>query len=176
MSDVDGPAGGGPAPFFPPKPRRQVLPWVIAGVALLVAGVAAVFALTRGGSGGPKQSPVAVHSPKTITVHGALVLNGPISFGSEGSDMCGGLAGYNDVIAGAQVVVYDAAGKQLVVAALPAGTQGDNYFGNPLRQCWFTIDIPGVPAGVGPYSIEVTHRGKIPFEESKAYDVEMTLG
>lgn len=152
-----------PEPFFPPPKRRgPLLPWAIAGVAVLVAIAAVIWGVTRGGSG---------TTGGKFAVHGTLKLVGDHL--AIGGQPCFGTSGYDDIAVGASVVIYDAAGKQLVIGALGGGTS--NQPGS-LGVCTFTFDISGVPAGVGPYSIEVTHRGKVPFDQSTASDVELTLG
>lgn len=149
-------------PFFaPPKPRSPLLPWLVAGVAVLVAVAAVVWGATRGGSDGGGK----------FSVHGTLKLTGDHL--AIAGQPCFGTSGYDDIAVGTSVIIYDATGKQLVIGALGGGTANQP---GALGVCTFTIDVSGVPTGAGPYSIEVSHRGKVPFDQSTASDVELTLG
>ncbi len=153
--------GDAPAPPAPPT-RRSPWPWVAAGGAVLLAVIGVLtFLLVNHNSG---KSPAS-----TITVRGNLTLIGligdPTASGPCDASLRGGMG---DIAPGAQVVVYDATGKTVGIGELQEGTIDGGA-------CVMPFTVAGVPAGVGPYSVEVTHRGKIAFTEAEASDVELSL-
>lgn len=80
--------------------------------------------------------------------------------------------GYNDIVDGAPVTVYDAAGT--VVATGQLGTEDSAELG----RCMWPITVPNVPATSAFYAVEVTHRGKVtvPAAQARAGDIHLTLG
>ena len=146
-------------------------PWIVVfGVvglaAIVTAAVVAVHALA-GSTPAGKPTPAA--SP-TFIARGVLELDG--SHLSLDTGTCFGTGGYADIRGGADVVIYDAAGKALVVSSIADGQPtGDSF-----APCLFAFDVPGVPAGVGPYSIEVSTRGRVPFTQDEAGNLRLTLG
>lgn len=157
-------AGQPAAPYVQAPVRRGMPPWLWA-----VIGAGAVVALLVVGG----VVVLATHSsPKTqtFTATGTLTVSGgftDLSFGSP----CHGIGGYSDVNGGAQVVVYDAAGASVAIGSLYPGIST----ASPLS-CSFDFTVKDIPGGKGPYSVEVSHRGKIAFQQSGAGDVELTLG
>jgi len=138
--------------------------------------VATVALLALAGCGSSKPKPASVTKPATFQVDGILQLHDSIHYPSSdaGRPCDASLSnGYNDIVNGAQVVVYDAAGKILASGELYGGTitPGDAAFG----WCQFRFVVPGV-SGDGPYSIEVTHRGKIVFTKDQADNLSLTIG
>lgn len=80
--------------------------------------------------------------------------------------------GYNDIVDGAAVTVYDAAGT--VVATGRLGKEDSAELG----RCMWPITVPNVPATSAFYAVEVTHRGKVtvPAGQARAGDIHLTLG
>jgi hypothetical protein len=137
---------------------------------LLLGGVAIlVVATTRPRSStvtAPVVSPtLAVVTPTTLVVLGSLVLIDPEEGWRVGRS-CEGAGGYHDIYAGAQVSVYDPAGRVVGLARLVGG---EGLRGPSSVVCAFTFAV-SVPAGLGFYSFEVTHRGKVTFPESELSD------
>lgn len=102
----------------------------------------------------------------TITVAKGLAL-------SDGS--CAGSSGFDDLVLGAPVVVRNADGKRVGLGNLEAGrTSGLDQGG--YVSCTFKFDVSNVPSSAGVYSVEVTHRGEIPFKQEDAGHLSLTLG
>jgi hypothetical protein len=115
-------------------------------------------------------------APKTITVNGLIHLHDQYKYGSsDAGSSCQGYGGYADMAPGVSVVIYDSSQKVLVTTGLGQGVVAA-IPGNVWGQCDFTFEAKNVPAGVGPYSVEVSHRGKIVFNEVDSHHVELTLG
>lgn len=134
---------------------------VVVGAALLVGS-----ALT-GCSG------AALGSPDTFDVHGTFTLSDGVDV-VDGS--CQGSGGYDDIRDGVEATVRDADGKVLALGDISNGEGVDGTDTFTASTCTFDIDVPDVPSGQGPYSIEVSHRGEIHFEEDEAAFLSLTLG
>lgn len=133
--------------------------------------VAVLILLLAGCSSSPtaaKPTPAA----KTFTAIGTLDLGGQPDGGTGAP--CEGANGYTDIHAGTQVVVYDAAGKSLGVSALAAGSTISN---GPaaFATCHFKFSVPGVPSGVGPYSVQVGSYDKTTFTEDGAGALKVSI-
>jgi len=138
---------------------------------------AACLLLLAGCGGKAAAKPTA---SKTITASGTLTLQLG-AYMNEDDVNCTGLEGYSDIAAGVQVVVYDATGKAVGLGRLGSGqVEGDDrdVAGTTVHgdRCEFSFSVGGVPAGAGPYSVEVSHRGKIAFAEAEAGSLRLTLG
>ena len=107
--------------------------------------------------------------PKTITVQGSLLLLTSDLFWATDTE-CTGSEGYDDIAAGAQVVIRDESGKSIALGRLEPGEGVSDV------ECRFPFSIDDVPAGQGIYSVEVSHRGEIAFEEKDAQELALTLG
>ena len=152
----------GPYPPAPKRlpPRKVPWPWALAvalvALALGVVGTLAVQKLTGHHAG----------AAQTFTVAGRLHLTD----GDTLLNGCRGTGGYADIEAGAQVVVYDNAGKSLAAGELGPGAED-------ATGCLYPFTVTGVPVGGGgPYSVEITHRGKIVFTRTQAGYLQMSLG
>jgi hypothetical protein len=101
----------------------------------------------------------------TFVVEGTLTLDEPVTNDAP----CFGADGYDDITEGAQVIVTDATGRTVGIGELLEGEGTE-------EGCEFQFEVDDVPSGAGPYSVEVTHRGKIAFQESDAQSLDLTLG
>jgi len=138
--------------------------------------IAAACLLALAGCGSKATAKPA--APKTITVTGALHLHAPSRwFADESGKSCdGGIAGgLQDMQPETQVVIYDATGKIVASGQLLEGSI-DSQTGTSVATCRMPFRVEGVPSGVGPYSIEIGHRGKVVFNEAEAASVDVTLG
>lgn len=145
---------------------KQVGPWwrrpIVIGVgALVVVGgvVGGVLAATSGPD-----------DPGVFTLRGTFVIrsgatgavDSPADGDCEGYDS----AGTGDVVPGAPVSVYDAAGAPVGRGRLGKGTLPA---GSDLSvPCSFSFVIPGVPAGSKSYAVEVTNRGRVAVTPAEA--------
>jgi hypothetical protein len=138
----------------------------LAGVAAIVtAAVLAAHAL----AGSPPAAKPSPSATPTFIARGVLELDGAHLALDDGS--CFGTGGFADIRGGADVVIYDATGKALVVGSIADGrAQGDSF-----APCLFAFDVPGVPAGVGPYTIGVAGRRPAPFAEAEAGTLSLVL-
>jgi hypothetical protein len=98
-----------------------------------------------------------------ITACGGHTLTGEISvFGDCHSP------GYNDITAGAPVVVKDESGKILATGSLGSETS-----------CRFPLTVDGIPDAKF-YQVEVSHRGALTYSPSdldqRGWKIELTLG
>ena len=133
------------------------------------AALAALATALLAGCGSTPAKPAA--TPPPIVVQGNFTLHDPGHWGGAGQTCdASGDSGYSDITNGAQVTVYDASGKLLALGALRQGIVA--AFG----YCRFAFTVLGVPAGAGPFMVEVAHRGKIAFTVEQAADVELSLG
>lgn len=130
------------------------------------AGVAAAMVLFAGcGSSAPAKPAAA----KTFTAAGTVRL---IDSGVEGgAHNCYGTGGYSDMEKGAQVVVRDAAGTSIAVGQLGGGAKSQGVI------CDFAFSVPNIPIKSGGiYSVEVSHRGQVSFNQSQAATLSLSLG
>lgn len=102
-----------------------------------------------------------------FTAEGTL---GIVAADSTTSDCSSGTGGYDDIHEGASVVIYDASGKKLAVGALEAGKKRESGL------CVFDFEVPDIPAGAGPYGVEVASRGQVSFTEDRADAIVVSLG
>ncbi|MFD7262663.1 hypothetical protein [Streptomyces sp. NPDC059874] len=117
----------------------------IAGVLAGIAGTIGVLAVT-----GEEDEPKAA---ATFTLTGNFLLAGYGDY-VMGSNGCKGKGGYNDIAAGASVIVKDDKGATVATSSLPAG--------NPQSSgCVFAISVPNVPGDRPFYAVEISHRGSI---------------
>lgn len=150
MSDVTEPAAVPPAPENPPAPARRWPHPLITGLVGLAVGAGVVglaWGLSSGGLG-----PV-----QTFTLRGTMTLTGPTPLDYD-HKACTGSGGYDDIVKGASVTVYDAGGKTVATGALGAGRYASEDSTAP---CLFPVSVPGVPGGSKFYRVEVSHRGQI---------------
>lgn len=144
-----------------------VLGAVVVGV-LAIAG--AVWTLGGGDGTAGSATTTSTHVITTFELRGTMSLNdGVTSVAPVGE--CAGDRGYHDIHEGAQVTVYDAAGKavglgRLENARYEAGT------------CVFEFTVDNVPLGEAIYQVEVSHRGKVSyeFEDARSGRVSLSLG
>lgn len=133
------------------QPRWFIPALVCAGVIVLAsAGLSVAIA-------------VSTLAPHTFTAKGAVLI-----MDSSCDDMS---AGYDDIASGAPVAVKDASGKTVALGELGQGKDVD-------AGCGFSFSVKDVPAGLGIYGIEVTHRGVIQYKEAalKKDGAAMSLG
>lgn len=151
----------------------KIVAIAVGGLVLIGAAIAVTLAIVQPSAGMSKPA-----TAKTITVSGALHLHAPSRwFANDSGASCdGGIAGgLQDIQPGTQVVIYDAGGKIVASGGLLDGTI-DAQAGSNVATCRMPFQIEKVPAGVGPYSIEIGHRGKVVFNADEASNVDVTLG
>lgn len=88
---------------------------------------------------------------------------------------CAGQNGYEDITAGAQVVVQDNSDKTVGLGQLDGGVMSDRV-SSVDAQCVFAFSVSDVPAAGNIFSIEVAHRGQVKFKRANADSVSLTLG
>lgn len=133
-----------------------------------VLGLGVAVALGVGvagcGSGGGKQESAFTLRGTVTLKSGSALLGSPQERDCSGS----GVSGFEDVVAGASVTVYDAAGAVVATGSLGAGKYPtDAYLSDP---CVFPLVVPDVPGGAKFYQVEVSHWGKVTVsaEDAKA--------
>ena len=168
----------------PPARRPKRWRWLLAGaavIALVAVAVLVTLLVTR-----PKQQPApAAAPPAPFTVTGAIVVPADIlSSGQAVGESCATDDGYDDIQAGAQVTVKDAAGTVVAVGRLQAGTVAELYGEGDMpallgyaSKCTFAFDVTNVPAGQQIYSVEVSHRGELQYNRDQLdQPLALTLG
>jgi hypothetical protein len=145
-----------------PGARR---PWLLLGVVIFVAVVAAGAFLALAGSG----AFVPHH-----TVAGTFTLTDTDTDPSITTiaNGCEGTGGYSDIRPGAGVTLKDGDGKVLATSFLDSGSGTAN-------SCSFTFSLANVPEAPF-YTVEISHRGQLSYSLSdmKAQDwsLSLTLG
>ncbi|MEU7044946.1 hypothetical protein AB0A77_28360 [Streptomyces varsoviensis] len=142
-----------PMPPLPPAVRRSW--WRRPGV--LVAGGLFVVGAAAGGvwaaAGGEPEEP--------FTLRGTVVLKSGATTATQfdaGGD-CMGYEGYDDIVPGASVTVFDSGGKVVATGSLGKGSLPEGAMGSV--PCSFPFAVAGVPKGERFYQVEVSHRGKV---------------
>lgn len=126
-----------------------------AAIGLLVGagGVGIAWGLSSGSSSSASKAP--------FTLHGTLALKGDhVPAGADYTN-CEGTDGFDDIVEGAQVTVYDIDTKIVAIGSLGVGKPADG-------SCVFEVTVPGVPRGSKFYQVEVSHRGKLQVSEAEA--------
>jgi len=113
-------------------------------------------------------------TPATFTLRGTMTLSDPTPLDYD-HKACTGSGGYDDIVRGAAVTVYDDAGKVVGTSALGAGRYASE---DSTAACVFPVRVPDVPGGSKFYRVEVSHRGQITVSaaEAKAGDFAASLG
>jgi hypothetical protein len=150
--------------------RRLWSHQLVRGAALLLVllGAVALWGAVSSGSGG--QAPPA--APAAVTAAAGAVRVSAASFWVDGNGECALDPGYGD-IPGAQVTVTDPAGKVVGVGRLGAPT-GDRLGESGFYDCVFPFTVQ-VPAGLGIYGFEVSHRGVVQVREAQLAGVQLAM-
>lgn len=162
MSDdvvFESPSVPSSAPAVLPRVPWFRRPLVAAALGLVVGAGLVGGAWAASGSSGPA-------ALASFTLHGSLDLAGDhIPVPPENTN-CEGTGGYDDIVEGAAVTVYDAGGKVVAEGTLGAGVYADpvNFTGD----CEFPFTVLNVPSGAKFYQEEITHRGKITMSVAEA--------
>lgn len=127
-----------------------------------------------GGSDDSTPSAEKSKAPTTFAVFGTLSLSGAGNLGKGAGSPCHGDDGYDDIVGGAQVTIYDGSGKAIALGSLGDGTTLQQTPWN----CTFTIAVRDVPIQKDSniYAVEVTHRGQVKFTQDEATSIALTLG
>jgi hypothetical protein len=96
-------------------------------------------------------------APAAFTLRGAMTLADSLPLDSDYTN-CSGSGGYDDIVEGAAVTVYDGDGKVVGTGALDAGTYATSDSTAP---CVFHFAVTGVPGGAKFYQVEISHRGRL---------------
>lgn len=117
-------------------------------------------------------------APDTFTVKGEIVLTSydGVNYADRGraGEECWGEQGYEDMAAGAQVVIRDSRDEQVGLGRLEAGSLAQPWRQGPA--CTFPFEVSGVPASGELYTVEVARRGTVTFKRAEADAVSLTLG
>lgn len=133
----------------------------------------AAMALAMLGCSGPAGA--SSPSASVFGVAGTLTIDEKWVSGEEGG-RCSGLAAFDDVVAGAQVKVTDAAGTIVGLGALAAGVARDTQpASRGTETCEFTFNVEGIPDEGEIFGVEVARRGVVQFRRDEASDVRLTL-
>jgi hypothetical protein len=174
-------------PVPPPRPRTSPTPWVVTGVAVLVAVGAVLVALgvvpnplhhraPRSGVSAliARDDSIANQAPtppSTFVMTGTITLSGTPGqdyvIDSDGS--CAGTGGFSDINAGVAVTVGDSTGRTVAIGSLGDGTAS--------LGCELPWSVPDVPAGLSEYTVTISHRGTQVVQGDQAtLPVTLTLG
>jgi len=150
--------------------------------ALLAAGVGAGLLLTGCGSATSTDTGASANVPTAFDMSGSLTLGTSQSRATRAAPRfkCGGSGGYADLQVGAQVVVYGPQGQTVAVGSVTDAISHvkDNTLdlskevGGPVTinadTCELVWSVSGVPGGLGMYSYEISHRGRLVLTEADA--------
>lgn len=176
------------APPTPERPSYAVLLLGALALALVVAvGLGTYFALKPSGSSTPSSAVAAPsasstsYPPPMRTARGYLVLvQGQFIWESEADPSCHGFKSFDDLVAGATVVVTDATGKKVALGTLKEGTATgitkDPSLGLArASECDMPFEVSNIPGRAGPYGIEIADRGAITVTEKELGSVHLSL-
>lgn len=164
-----------PAEQPTPAPRTRrigLIAAVAAGALALIAGTGvSVWLLTRPDAATPAAASSA--SATEVAVRGVVTLRlSQFSWNSEQDPTCQGWKGFDDIRVGTQVTVTDATGKVLAVSSLDVGQAKGIAAGADGTKRATTCELAfhvlgGVTGGLGPYGVEVSHRGVLRYNEAQ---------
>lgn len=165
------------ADLMPEPPKRRMprhLVWLacaVAAAAVLAGG--GVYLLVRPSSEPATASTAA--GAQTFSATGTMQLIDVYGRWPAGQS-CRGQGGYKDIAGGTTVSVTDAAGKTVALGTLSAGTVVETPAG--FNVCEFNLVVTGIPAGGGFYGVEVSHRGRVQYDEKTLSGqlLHLTLG
>lgn len=119
------------------------------------------------------------NAPAAFNLSGSIAITDPAGFYADGNYAgagCTGDSGFDDVQAGAQVVIRDSAGKQVALGELGPGSTTGKLSAIDTT-CEFTLLVFDIPEGDDIYTVEVSHRGEISFTRDEGESgLHMTLG
>jgi hypothetical protein len=177
------------SPFVPEPPQKRnrtfVVAMVVAVLVVAAAAAAITVGLTRGNDKPTSRSlSTLTPTPAVFQVLGVIRLQlGGFTWGEAGdSDLrCHGYQGFADIQPGAQVVVRDSHGATVAIGSLAQGTaENIEDSGSGFKRattCALPFTVDGVPAGKGFYSVEVSHRGQMPYSEDAMHSpISLSLG
>lgn len=159
----------------PPPPRRFRL---IAAAAVGVVTLMAATGVTVWYIGRPAAPRAAAAAPSVPAVHttaaaGTVTLQrGQFTWNSVADPTCQGWKGFSDLRGGTQVTITDAGGKALQIGALERGVTGgitttDSSGLSQASMCTLAFRVEKLPLGVGPYGVEIAHRGVVHYDEDR---------
>jgi hypothetical protein len=127
-------------------------------------------------SGGKAPESTTSSAPATFSVTGGLTLGiGDFVWNSD-ANSCSGSGGYQDMRAGAQVVVSDAAGATVAVGSINQAAPYVPTGETRALRCELSFLVENVPADKGFYGVEVAHRGRLQYPENQMrQDLKLTL-
>lgn len=189
MTTPTTPTGTDPQPVgeagpTPPPNRNKLVP-ILGGVivALTITVIALATMLLVGSddettitdarspssaSAGGKAATFTAQGSVTLTDDDGVFVNGDAN--GPGRE-CTGTGGFDDIKAGAQVVVKDADGTTLATGNLGEGaTTNKANFADRYETCEFEFRVAGVPEGQSFYGVEVSHRGELQKTEAEMRD------
>lgn len=109
----------------------------------------------------------------SLQVQGWMNLTrGQFTWAGGADTTCSGWRGFDDIRGGTEVVVTDSAGKTLAVGQLQTGKATGVTADDSATGCRLAFSISGVPSGVGPYGVEIGHRGVNHYPEGQLTGLE----
>jgi hypothetical protein len=159
------------ATAYPAPRRRRAWPWILgaAAAAVVLVGVSLAVLATR-----PDPKPAAATPPPTLTITGEIVLTQGQFVWDANPPTCGGYRGYDDIALGASVTVTDPSGKVVGATRLSRATpQVDPADAQRAVGCTLSFQVINVPAGLGFYGVEVSHRGVVQRRESELTNIQL---
>ena len=139
---------------------RRPSVWVLTAVgALAVAGIVIVL--------------VVALSPRSFTTEGTYDIQNDDSVVTNSDGTCSGGPGYDDIVDGTQVTVFDAQKNIVAVGNLNPGSLTDS------TTCEYSFTIDDVPGGLKFYGVEVgkSSRGVLQYTEKEMRaDIGLKIG
>jgi len=150
--------------------------WVAVVLVVLVIGGAFAFGASRRSVPGAA-STTTVAVPKVRTIHGSVTLTGTIL--RLDATSCVGRGGFDDIRAGAAVLVKDQAGVVIGSGSLDSGSVVASSVVPGFSNCVFAFSVGGV-RDADFYQVMVSHRGGPTYSKSEMvlrdWTVEASLG
>lgn len=181
------PGGPTPAPANPYMPwahasnapapkRRWPYFWVGLTAVLIVGGFVAGALLFRSNREADPLPPATMEIKGTVHLVGIHPEFTPTV--CDGTNILGTRTGYDDLIAGAPVVVTDAAGMTVAIGKLGAGVPDIRPELNQyLKVCTMRFTVTEVPAGRGFYGVQIASRDLVQYPEQRlAEPLTLTIG
>jgi hypothetical protein len=152
----------------------------------VIAVLAVSIVLAACSNGGGKKTPATPAAP--VTVHGTVLV---VGHNTERADKFGGVCWtggnivpnilaaktpFDDVKAGAQVVVTDSKGATLGIGRLGPGVALKPVSGDEASDCRFPFTVASVKSGGAFYGVKVAGQDAVQFAGGKLPTAQVTLG